>query len=358
MFRKTYVEVDLDAIKSNATFFMNNSKKKIIGVVKANGYGAVDYMEAKVLEETGVDFFAVSSLDEALRLRNHGIESKILILGYSPADCMDLIRQKNISVVTLSKEYVEKADFKDVNVHIKLNTGMNRIGIRPEEAKEVFKILKEKGANIEGITSHFSSADTDPDYSQKQYDIFKNCVNSLDYDFPYIHMHATDSAIIIKDELCNYQRIGLGLLGFSTHNVLLKPAIKLFSEVTMTKKLNKGDTVSYGRHYTSDGSGYILTLPIGYADGFYRSNTGKNVYIEGEYAPIVGSVCMDQMMIHTEKYYETGTAVEIFGDHISIEKRAEELGTITYELLTSITDRVSRVYIKDGKTCEVIDQRL
>ena len=127
MFRKTYVEVDLDAIKSNATFFMNNSKKKIIGVVKANGYGAVDYMEAKVLEETGVDFFAVSSLDEALRLRNHGIESKILILGYSPTDCMDLIRQKNISVVTLSKEYVEKADFKDVNVHIKLNTGMNRI---------------------------------------------------------------------------------------------------------------------------------------------------------------------------------------------------------------------------------------
>lgn len=358
MFRKTYVEVDLDAIKNNARFFMDNSSKKIIGVVKANGYGAIDYMEAKALAETGVDFFAVSSLDEAMRLRNHGIKEKILILGYSPLDCMDLIRENNISIVTLSREYVQKADLKDVNIHIKLNTGMNRIGIRPEEAKEVFQILKDKGARIEGITSHFSSADSDPDYSLKQYEIFKNCVNSLEYDFPYIHMHATDSAIMFKDELCNYQRIGLGLLGFSAYNVPLKPAIRLFSEVTMVKKLQKGETVSYGRHYTSDGNGYILTLPIGYADGFYRRNTGKNVYIEGEYAPIVGSICMDQMMIRTDKYYETGTLVEIYGSHIVIEKRAEELGTITYELLTGITDRVSRVYIKDGKTFEVIDQRL
>ena len=358
MFRKTFAEVDLDAIKNNAEFFMKNSKKKIIGVVKANGYGSIDYMEAKTLQKTGVDFFAVSSLDEAMRLRNHDIKGKILILGYAPMDHMDLIRENNISIVTISREYVEKADLKDVNIHIKLNTGMNRIGIRPEEAKEVLTILKEKGANIEGITSHFSSADSDPAFSERQYQIFKNCVNSLQYDFPYIHMHATDSAIMIKDDICNYQRIGLGLLGYSTYNAPLKPSIRLFSEVTMAKKLNKGETVSYGRHFTSDGSGYILTLPIGYADGFYRANTGKNVYIEGEYAPIVGSICTDQMMIRTDKYYETGTPVEIYGDHINIEKRAEQLGTITYELLTGISDRVSRVFIKNGQIFKVIDQRI
>ena len=358
MFRKTYVEVNLDNIQSNVKFFRNRSEKKIIGVIKANGYGTIDYMEAKALKEVGVAFFAVSSLDEALRLRAHGIDDKIVVLGYVPLESMDIIREKNISIVTLSREFVQKADLKDVNVQMKINTGMNRIGINPDDAKQVLELLKGKGANIEGIMSHLSSADNDPEYSLKQYELFRNCVTSLHYDFSCIHMNATDSAIIIKDDFCTHQRIGLGLLGFSSYNVPVKPAIRLFSEVVMVKKLNKGETVSYGRHYTSDGSGYILTLPVGYGDGFFRANSGKQVYIGKEDATIAGSICMDQMMIHTEIPYETGTIVELFGDHISIEDRAKELNTITYELLTNITDRVSRVYIKDGMVIETIDQRL
>ena len=358
MFRKTYVEVNLDNIKNNVRFFKNSSGKHIIGVIKANGYGVIDYMEAKILKDEGVDFFAVSSLDEALRLRNHGIDVKILILGYVPLECMNQVRENNISVITLSKDYVLQADLKDVNVQMKINTGMNRIGILPEEADEVLQILKDKGANIEGIMSHFSSSDSDLEYSAKQYELFKDCVRSLHYDFSYIHMNATDSSIILKDDFCTHHRIGLGLLGFSSYDTALKPSIRLFSEVTMVKKLNKGDTVSYGRHYTSDGKGYILTIPIGYADGFYRANTGKKVYIDGEYGIIAGSVCMDQLMVHTDNYHETGTLVELFGEHINIEERAKELGTITYELLTSLSDRISRVYIKDGNIVETIDQRL
>ena len=358
MFRKTYVEVNLDNIQSNVEFFRNKSEKKIIGVVKANGYGAIDYMEAKALKEVGVDFFAVSSLDEALRLRTHDIDDKIIVLGYVPSDSMDIIRKQNISVVTISKEFVLKTDLKDVCVQMKINTGMNRIGINPKDAKEILEILKAKGARIEGIMSHLSSADNDPEYSLKQYELFRNCVRSLNYDFPCIHMNATDSAIIIEDDICTHQRIGLGLLGFSSYNVPVKPAIRLFSEVVMVKKLDKGETVSYGRHYVSDGSGYILTLPVGYGDGFFRANSGKKVYIGDEYATIAGSICMDQMMIHTNKPFETGTIVELFGDHISIEDRARELNTITYELLTSITDRVSRVYLKDGAVYKTIDQRL
>ncbi len=358
MFRKTYVEVNLNSIRNNVRFFKNNSGKRIIGVIKANGYGVIDYMEAKVLIDEGVDFIAVSSLDEALRLRNHDIDVKILVLGYVPLECMDLVRKNNISVITLSKDYVLEADLKDVNVQMKINTGMNRIGILPEESKEVLEILKNKGAKIEGIMSHFSSSDSDIEYSKKQYELFKDCVRSLQYDFSYIHMNATDSSIILSDDFCTHHRIGLGLLGFSSYDTALNPSIRVFSEVTMVKKLNKGDTVSYGRHYTSDGSGYILTLPIGYADGFYRSNTGKKVYINGEYGTIAGSVCMDQMMIHTKNRYEPGTLVEIFGEHVSIEERAKELGTITYELLTSLSDRISRIYVEDGKIVKTIDQRL
>ena len=357
MYRNTYVEIDLDKLKYNAGRFQEKSKKEIIGVVKANGYCTVDYMEAKALEECGVSFFAVSSLDEALRLRKHGIHGQILILGYVPTDAMDLIKENDISIVTVSREFVQKTDMEGVKIHLKLNTGMNRIGVNVSEAKEVLDLLKEKKALIEGAMSHFSSADSDEAYSRKQYALFRDCVLSLDYDFKYIHMSATDGAIAIDDDICNAQRIGLGLLGYSSYDIGLKPCVSLYSEVVMCKQLSEGDTVSYGRHYTSDGKGYILTIPLGYADGFYRANTGKEVYVENEYGTIVGSVCMDQLMILTQHPHPAGTRVELFGEHVDIVKRAEELHTITYELLTSLSDRITRVYVSDGNIIDRIDPR-
>jgi alanine racemase len=144
MFRNTYLQTDLDKLKYNIDYFLHKSSKKMIGVVKADGYGSVDYVEASVLQEKGVDFFAVSSLDEALRLRKHGIKGQTLILGYVPEDALDLIRRNDISIVTYSPEFVKDADLRDVKVHLKLNTGMNRLGIRTEEAKETLAILQKK----------------------------------------------------------------------------------------------------------------------------------------------------------------------------------------------------------------------
>ncbi|MBQ6560087.1 MAG: alanine racemase [Erysipelotrichaceae bacterium] len=357
MFRNTYLQIDLDKLRYNIDYFLHKSDKKMMGVVKADGYGSIDYMEAKILEEKGVDFFAVSSLDEALCLRKHDIRGQILILGYVPEDALDLIRKNDFSIVTYSPEFVKEADLKDVKVHLKLNTGMNRLGIRPEEAKEILDILLGKGSIVEGVMSHFSSADFDEDYSIRQYRRFGDCVLSLDHDFRYIHMSATDGSILIDDDICNYERIGIGLLGYSSYETELKPCLGLYSEAVMTKQLSQGDTVSYGRHYTSDGKGYILTVPIGYADGFYRSNTGKQVYVDGEYGTIVGSVCMDQLMVLTEHEHLPGTKVELFGEHISIVERAKELNTITYELLTGLTDRVSRVYLENGQIVKTIDPR-
>ena len=357
MYRNSYVEINLDRLKFNAIKFRDNSEKEIIGVVKANGYGTVDYMEARALEECGIRFFAVSSLDEALRLRKNGIQSQILILGYVPENSMDLIKKNDLSIVTVSKDFVQKANLEDVKVHLKLNTGMNRIGVNVSEAKVVLDLLKEKKANVEGVMSHFSSADTDAEYSRNQYALFRECVLSLNYSFRYIHMSATDAAIIIDDDICNARRIGIGLLGYCAHEFGLKPCVSLYSEVVMCKQLSAGDTVSYGRHYTSDGKGYILTIPLGYADGFYRSNTGKDVYVENEYGKIVGSICMDQLMILTKYSHSSGTKVELFGEHVDIAKRAEELNTITYELLTSMSDRIRRIYVSEGKIVNRIDPR-
>ena len=357
MFRNTYVQIDLDKLRFNIDYFQNKSDKKMIGVVKADGYCSIDYMEAAILEEKGVSFFAVSSLDEAMRLRRHGIKGKILILGYVPEDALDIVKENGISIVTYSSEFVRETDLRDVMVHLKLNTGMNRLGIRPEKAKDTLDLLLKKGAIVEGVMSHFSSADEDENYSIGQYERFRNCVLSLGYDFKYIHMSATDGSILVKDDICNYERIGIGLLGYSSYETALQPCVSLMSEVVMCKQLSEGETVSYGRHYVSDGKGYILTVPIGYADGFYRSNTGKKVFVENEYGTIAGSVCMDQLMVLTEHEHLPGSKVELFGEHVSIVERAKELGTITYELLTGLTDRISRAYVENGEIVKKIDPR-
>ena len=357
MYRNTYLEINLDCLLHNAEYFINKTGKKLIAVVKANGYGTIDYMEARTLQEIGVDFFAVSSLDEAINLRKNGITDEILILGSVPEDMLDMVRKNDFSIVTLSKDFVMNANLKKVKIHLKLDTGMNRIGIKPSEAREVMKILKKKEANIEGIMSHFSSADTDKEYSESQYYQLKNCYDDLDYEFKYIHMSATDASFIVKDNLCNANRIGLGLLGYSSYENDLKPVVRLYSEVSAVKQLKEGETVSYGRHYTSDGKGYILTIPIGYADGFWRSNTGKEVYVDGEFGKIVGSICMDQMMVWTENFHEVGTKVELFGEHIDLNLRARELDTIVYELLTGFSDRLTRVFVRNGRTMVHIDPR-
>ena len=357
MYRNSYVKINLDHIKYNAEYFCKKNNKKIIGVVKANGYGSVDYMEISALRKAGVDFFAVSSLDEALNLRKHNINEEILILGYVAENGLDLVRENNFAIVTVSKNYVDSMNLKGIKVHIKVDTGMNRIGVEIEEVKEVLDILLNKGAIVEGIMSHFSSADNDKDYSIKQYNLFKECVNLIDYDFKFIHMSATDAALLINDDICNYQRIGIGLLGYSSYETDLKPAVSLYSDVVMCKKLQPNETVSYGRHYTSDGNGYILTLPLGYADGFYRKNTGNKVYVGQEYGTIVGSICMDQMMVLTPNPHEVGESVEIYGEHIDVNQRAKQLETITYELLTSLSDRLKRIYIENGEIVNFIDPR-
>ncbi len=357
--RKTYLEINEDAIRFNIHYLEEKSGKKLIGIIKANGYGTNDVYLANLLIGEGVKMLAVSSIDEAIYLRKCGIECEMLILGEVDIDQFDYVRKYGFSIVTVSKDYVLNniENFKGVKVHLKLNTGMNRIGILPNETHEVFDALNENGAVVTGIMTHYACSDSDDEFTLKQYKKFEEVVKSFDYDFEYIHSCNTDATVAFKDSVSNCVRCGNGTLGYSEKESELKESLALYTEVVNTKSVPEGEGVSYGQHYISDGKGYILTLPVGYADGFLRKNTGKEVYVGDEYGVIVGSVCMDQLMVHTENYHAPGEKVELFGEHISLKKRSEELETINYEIITGISDRVTRIFVKDGKEVKEINNR-
>lgn len=356
MDRKTFLEIDIDKLLYNYDQFINGTNKKMIVVVKANAYGLVDYEIARILiEERQVDFFAVSSLDEALRLRKHGINTKLLVMGY--VHDLKKAKENDIAIIIPDYDYIDKYknELKGIRVHLKINTGLNRLGIFPSEAKEALKDLIDAEAIVEGVMTHFACTDNE-EYTNKQYNIFKETVKQLDYDFKYIHTTATDAALYLKDDICNYNRIGLGLFGFANikHDWDLKSCVSLKAEIIACKKVDKGEGVSYGHHYICDGEGYILTAAIGYADGIDRGLENSKVYIGDEEGTIVGTVCMDLIMIKTNKPHTAGELVEIIGDHKTVEVMKDELHTCCCKVITGIEERVTRVYTKDNKVVKEI----
>lgn len=356
MYRKTFLEINTDNLFYNTDLFVSKKGMKMMAVVKANAYGTIDYEIARMLEERGTDFFAVSSLEEAIRLRSHGIKSNILIMGYVKE--LDIVRENDLSIITPDKEYVDNNldKLEGIKVHIKINTGLNRLGIFPEETKDVLdKLLKAK-ANVEGIMTHFACY-ADVDYTYRQYYLFKDIVESLDYKFKYIHTAATDAALYLDDEISNYQRIGLGLFGYANieHDWDLKPALSLKAEVVSCKQVREGEGVSYHHHFISDGTGYILTAEIGYADGIDKGLEGKKVYVGDEECTIVGTICMDLIMIKACKPHKVGELVEIIGEHFTVEDRKKELNTGCCKVITGISERVTRVYTKEGKVISEIN---
>lgn len=358
MYRRTYMEINIDNLYQNYDLFKAKTNKKIIAVVKANAYGLVDYKIAELLQEKGCDFFAVSSIEEAIRLRQHNIESDILIMGY--ANDLEIIKKNNFSIIIPDAQYVNDHinDLKDVKVHLKINTGLNRLGIFKEEANEILNKLIICGANVEGVMTHYACND-DVDYTYSQYYLFKDIVEHLNYDFKYIHSSATDASMYLEDDFCNCIRLGLGLSGYANieNDWNLKPVISLYAEIISCKKVLEGEGVSYGHHYISDGNGYINTIAIGYADGLDKKLENKKVYIGDEEGVIVGSVCMDLILVKTEHYHKPGELVEIIGRHKSVENMRDELDVCCCKIITGISERVTRIYIKDNKVIDEINLR-
>lgn len=361
---RVWAEVNLDNLKNNINIIKEIAgSKHILGVVKANAYGHGAIEVATELKKCGVDFFGVACVDEAEELRNHGIDSNILILGCTPLDEWKKAVSLGIQL-TLSSfkeiEYIEQTGIFP-KIHVKIDTGMGRIGFTPSDAESAIKYIREKKiAEIVGLFTHFAVSDEDELFTMKQKEEFENIASKFT-DIEY--KHVSNSAGILNFNFnYNMVRPGIilyGIVPFKDDKLQkkFKPVMTLKTNVTFVKKVEEDMTISYGRTFKAEKGSIIATLPVGYADGISRffSNRGE-VLIRGKKCRIVGRVCMDQMMVAIPQELsnvEAGEEAVIFGEELLVEEIASMIGTISYEILTNINNRVPRLYIKNGKFVKI-----
>lgn len=365
-YRDTWAQIDLDRFTHNIDVMKKHTKKDIFCVVKANAYGHGDYQIASEAMACGCKYVAVSSLDEAIALRMQGFEASILVLGYIKAENIEIAIEKDITLTVVSREWAEAiCELKDINglkVHLKVDTGMNRIGMKKfEDLQVVLNLLLSHDVNVEGIYTHFHSADKEDKSScETQKKWFYHILDSLNYEFTWIHTSNSDASISFEVDRCNAIRVGLALYGVKDmpSALDLKPVLSLYSRVTCVKEVQANETVGYGATYRCRQKEWIATLPIGYGDGFIRANQGRFVCIDAHPYEIVGRICMDQCMIRLDKKYPVGSEVEIIGDYISVETMAHELNTIPYEILCLLNDRIPRVFLKNKEIIGSLNIRI
>lgn len=360
-YRDTYAEIDLDAITYNVKQIKKiHPDKTIFAVVKANGYGHGDYEVAKAAVGAGADFLAVSALDEALFLRQQGIIHPILVLGMTRLKDVHVAAEQGISLTAHDEEWIKALVLMffelPLSVHLKIDTGMHRLGLMEKDGiASCFKVLDQhEMIKVEGIYTHMSTADCDLGYLGNQLSAFKEILKSLELEHvPYVHVENTATLLQFNYDFDQGIRLGLGMYGINPDDEFipldfrLKPALKLFSHLTQVKYISKGCKVGYGATYEAEEDHWLGVVPIGYADGWIREHQGRSVVVNGSECEIIGRVCMDQMMIRLPKKVSMGTKVELIGEQMPVERIARELGTISYEVLCLISDRVPRVYYQN-----------
>ena len=364
--RPTHLRVNLDALLTNYKKLRDLNPGKIgLAIVKADSYGLGSKVIADYLYKNGVRHFATATLEEALELKDVVKESMVLVLGVTNPKNVRYAVENDISLTCPSKEWfeetlkeLEKVDGK-LKFHIKLETGMNRIGISDEkELMEIHNLFYSEKTEFEGIFSHYSNADgEDNEYDDYQTANFNRLVELFKFKPKYIHID--NSAGVIKysdrDNICNLSRIGIALYGCypssnieKLNKVSLEPVVSLVSKVTHVKKIPKGTKVGYGISYEALEDEYIATIPIGYADGLLRRAQGFKLNVAGEECEIVGRVCMDQLMVRCSKNTKVGDDVVFFGEYnkqkVSIDDFAAYQNTISYEVFCCINKRVPRKY--------------
>ena len=364
--RPTYLRVNLDALLTNYKKLRSLNPGKIgLAIVKADSYGLGSKVIADYLYKNGVRHFATATLEEALELKDVVKESMVLVLGVTNPKNVKYAVENDISLTCPSKEWfeetlkeLEKIDGK-LKFHIKLETGMNRIGTSEEkELMEIHNLFYSEKTEFEGIFSHYSNADgEDDEYDDYQTANFNRLVELFKLKPKYIHID--NSAGVIKysdrDDICNLSRIGIALYGCypssnieKLNKVSLEPVVSLVSKVTHVKKVPKGTKVGYGISYEALEDEYIATIPIGYADGLLRRARGFKLNVAGEECEVVGRVCMDQLMVRCSENIKVGDDVLVFGEYnnqqISVDDFAAYQNTISYEVFCCINKRVPRKY--------------
>lgn len=353
-YRKTYANVNLNHLRYNINKIYSKSKKPFMAIIKANAYGHGDVEVAKLLDQINeVSMFGVATLKEAIDLRNEAIKKPILVIGATSIEDVEFASRYNVAITAYSLEFIKQlVDIKlqgNLTVHIKLDTGMNRLGLKSkEELDEGYTLLSQyQNIKIEGVFTHFGGADEPEDITyQLQIKRFEELIKG--YCFKYIHADNSAATLYYHDDFTNLDRLGIAMYGVdpkNENNKELKQVMSLYTTVMMVKKINKGEKVGYNFTYEAQEDEYIATLPIGYADGLIRKNQGRHVVINNKEYEIIGRVCMDQMMIKVDESVKVGDQVEIFGEHISLSRMANELDTIPYEVICLLSLRIERRYI-------------
>ena len=375
--RPAWVEVDLDILANNMREIRRvvDNKAEVTAVIKANAYGHGSCILAPILAKNGANRFAVAELDEAIELRQHGITKPILVLGTVLPDQVEEVVLYGIDIAVfnydIAKAFSDEAvrQHRIIRLHIKIDSGMGRIGYQPnvESIEEIVRISKLPNVVMEGIFTHFATADCiDKTYTKIQYNRFKYVCDELAKKGVKIHTHhCANSATII--DLPQYHwdmvRAGIILYGLAPSDEVdisktaLKPAMSLKCRIMYIKKIKAGDSISYGRKFIADKECTIATLPIGYADGYTRMLSNKNtqVLINGKRANIVGNICMDQCMVDITNIpdVKVGDEVVLFGtqgnEEILADELADKLGTINYEIVCMMARRLPRVYVENKK---------
>ena len=364
--QETVLEIDLNALTHNFKYLKSKLKPetKFLAVVKAFGYGSDACVIAKHLQELGADYFAVAYVKEGIALRNGGIVKPILVLHPQPIHLETLIDhclEPNLYSPKILNEFIvaaERKAQKDYPIHIKFNTGLNRLGFSENDLKYIHsQILKTKSVRIKSIFSHMAASEdlNERGFTNGQIKSFVNITDKFSSLFgykPMLHMCNTSGILNYPEAHFDMVRSGIGIYGFGNSELEsknLKPIGTLKSVISQIHNIEKGETVGYNRAYKSESHLKTATIPIGHADGIGRQyGNGKGfVNINGKYAPIVGNVCMDMIMVNiTDIDCEEGDEVFIFGTHPSAEEFAKRANTISYEIITAISQRVKRIIIK------------
>lgn len=371
--RPAWAEIDLDAIAYNT----RNIKKLIgdkdlIAVVKANcyGHGVIDIIPT--LLENGVSRFALAMISEALEIRDNKITAPVMILGFTPLYLGEELINNNIEQTVYDLDYAKELSKialtlnKKAKIHIAIDTGMGRIGFLPNEKSidNITEICSLEGIEVIGIFTHFSTSDEkDKEYSHEQFTKMLSVMDTLKkrgIDIPLKHVANSGAIIDLPDTYLDAVRAGIILYGYypsdeiDKNNLALKPALTLKATITNVKTLEKDMYVSYGRTFKTSNETIVATIPVGYADGYLRklAENGK-VIIKGEFAPIIGRICMDQFMIDVTNIPDVkiGDEVILLGEKNGLKYNADDmakkLDTINYEVTCMLKSRLPRVYIKD-----------
>ena len=379
--RRTWVDIDLDAIQHNLELIRSlTGDAEIMCVIKADAYGHGVEQIALEYQRMGVNWYAVSNIEEAVELRRCGIRGDILILGYTPHKVTRLLSDYDITQAVFSEEYAEGLSAAamelgvTVKCHIKADTGMGRIGFNCrsdaftcDQLDPCQRVCALPGLEVNGIFTHFAVADEGEDgeaFTRSQYRAFVSLTEQLaqrGITFRWRHCCNSGGILEYPDMHLDMVRPGIILYGLCPSSVLrgrfdLRPVMHLRSVISMVKPLEAGATVSYGRTFTAPRDMVLATAPIGYADGYPRIlSNNQEVLLHGQRVPIVGRVCMDQLMLDVTgiegvKPGDRITAFGIDGDgEITVDELADKMGTINYELICRMARRVPRVYRRGGK---------